>query len=301
MRKEIFFAILAGGAFGLLIAYGAWKLNSSIKPQNKEMVTLSPSPAAANVLSTGDFKILITKPNEKQVLTQTPVTITGATIPSTYVVVSGIDNDEIVDSGAAGGFEAKLDTEGGVNQILISAFKDTGEEVDANLNLIYSSQFSLDNSQSIEPESYIGTVTDITDSIIQIKNDKGDIQQITSSEDADYIKLTDNTSKTITQADVAIGDFLVAMGYKGNNNILDSSRILVTDKIEKITRKAFMGIAKLTNKANTITLKNPKTNEEIAITEGDADFSDIKDGDKVIAVGEFSDNSIEARTVRILK
>ena len=88
MRKEVLFAILAGGIFGLIIAFGIWRLNKTIGP--KEDVTTEASPTPSQV------GITIAKPNEKQVVTESSVEISGITKPNSSVVITGEDEDVII-------------------------------------------------------------------------------------------------------------------------------------------------------------------------------------------------------------
>ncbi|CAN5321556.1 hypothetical protein BH10PAT1_BH10PAT1_6640 [soil metagenome] len=310
MRKEVFFAIVAGGAFGLLIAFAAWKLNSSAKPKlDTETLQTSASPTPIANTSTGDFKIILSKPNSMAVFTDTPSEISGVTDPKSWVVVSGIDGDTIVKASDSGSFSANIDLEGGANQINVTAFNSNWNEADANLLLIFSSQFQKDETSSTEPISYLGTITDITDSIIQIKNSDGDIQQISAGKDAVFIDTRSNASKVIKSTDVAIGDYLIAMGYKGNNNILNSSRIIISDAITKPTRKIIYGTVTDDSGYNKFEMKNDKTKETVTITpatgiavNGDeVSFGNIKNNEKVIVIGEEKDGNISARTIQVMK
>ncbi|MDO8641570.1 MAG: hypothetical protein Q7R33_08560 [Nitrosarchaeum sp.] len=303
MRKEIFFAILAGGAFGLLIAYGAWKLNSSLKPKPTNQASATANPKITTIPTSTDFKIILTKPNNLSVLTESPTILSGVTNPDSYVIVSNEISDTITNASSSGAFNIDVELDGGINQIVITAFNADGNSTSANLQIVYSGQF-----KSTDGLAYTGVVTDITDSIIQIKNENGDIQQISGDKDADYIKLTNNTSKVITAADVAIGDYLVAMGAKNTNNILDSTRILITDALVKTNRKAFLGNVTDSSAVGKLIMMNNKTNETITVTpsddivlEGVNRFSEINDDDKLIVVGEFKEGIIEARTIKVLE
>ncbi len=72
MRKEILFAIIAGGAIGLLVAFGVWKVNSNIKQNDtKTSSTVKPTPTTSDKPEV--FKIILQKPVNKQVFTTTPL------------------------------------------------------------------------------------------------------------------------------------------------------------------------------------------------------------------------------------
>ncbi|HWA51704.1 MAG TPA: hypothetical protein VG895_01455 [Patescibacteria group bacterium] len=310
MRKEILFAIIAGGAFGLLIAFGAWKANAILK--SKSTPSSSSTPLASNIptatsSTNQEFKIVLQNLVNNQLATDTPIAISGTTNPNTWVVISGEDGDSIIDASTSGGFSANTDLEGGVNQIIVSGFDENGNEADANLNLVFSSQFQKDPTQQGEALSYVGTITDITNSVIQIKNDAGDIEQINPTASANFIDTRNNDTKIIKQTDVAIGDYLIAMGYKDANNILQATRVVVSDAVIKTDRVAFYGIV-IDTETGTVTVKNPNSNTTVTVTPntdatiaGDDTFSQIKTGDKIIAAGEFKEGNIDARSIQVLK
>ncbi len=312
MKKEILLAIIAGGTLGLIIAFGIWKGNSLLKIKKEDagqvesMKTTNPSSSPTN--SQG-IKIAIVKPENLQVLTNTPSIISGITNPNSYVVISGEDSDKIVNASESGNFNEKIDLIGGANQIKLFTFANDRTSTNTNLLVTYSSQFELSETAKGLPTTYIGTITDITNSIIQIKNEAGDIEQISSNTNTSFVDTRNNTVKQIKNTDIAIGDYLLALGYKDGNNILNSSRIIITESLKKTTRTAFYGTVTDDSGVNKFIAKNPKTNETITITPAkgititgaETSFGKIKNNEKVIAVGELKDGSIDARTILVVK
>src|SRR5258706_9094544 len=71
MRKEIFFAIIAGGGLGLLIAFGIWRANVMLKPRDSKSTSTSTKAPTATSFQSGDLKIVIASPFNMAVLTQT--------------------------------------------------------------------------------------------------------------------------------------------------------------------------------------------------------------------------------------
>jgi len=170
------------------------------------------------------------------------------------------------------------------------------------------------------PKAYIGTITDISESTIQINKfvfDKdteksGEILQISTAEDTAFVNTT-TTAKEIKRADLAIGDFIVAMGYKNGNSVLNAKRVLVTDTQVNASRMSEMANVETVSKSEIEvspfpngeiqTIKSAKTlkvtyekNQKIQ----NGAFSDISEGDKIVVVGNSGNGTFEARSIHIL-
>lgn len=87
----------------------------------------------------------------------------------------------------------------------------------------------------------MGTVTDIADSTIQVKTGGGEIRQISANKDEVVVVKTGIANKVVKFTDIAIGDFIVAMGYKNGNQVLDTQRILITPPVTEPKITATLG------------------------------------------------------------
>jgi len=321
MRKEVIFAILAGAALGLIIAFGIWRANTAIRP------LLTPSPVASvEPVSTVDLSIA--KPDNQAVITTSTVTVEGITLPDSFVAVSGESKDYVIKSDSKGSFSLKVDLIGGLNEVKVFTFDKDGSSKQKKLLLVYSSEFAKYSKEATpsattktetatdsvrakvdakieeaksSPTSYIGAITDITDTNIQLKSFSGDIEQISFDKDStDFIKTTNDTVKTISAKDLAIGDFIIAMGTRDGNKILTGKRILVTDSYKESTRTAiFATISKIEKKVVTVKDKDGK---ETALTFGTdwegPELKELKVEDKIIVIGELKDTGLTVSLVK---
>ena len=140
MRKEILFAILAGGLFGLVIAFGIWRANLSIK-SNKEQATESAVTPAETPSSPEQIGITVYKPDNNQVVSTSPALVSGVTTPKALIAISGEEKDYLFQADEKGAFEQEIDLVSGVNQIVITSFDNQGNSSEEKLILVYSSQF----------------------------------------------------------------------------------------------------------------------------------------------------------------
>lgn len=328
MRKEVLFAVLAGLGLGLVVAFGAWRANLALSSKDKGEAEASPTPKP-------EFAITLAKPADLDVFTQNPVTLSGITKGSAYVAISAEEKDYFVQADAKGAFEISIELVGGVNEIVITAFDEKGSEVTLKLLLVYSTEFEKylpgqnqgqaggTNSvrEKVEqkvaealnsPKAQLGTVTDISESTLQIKSASGEIKQLSVGSETSVIK-TGTISREVKITDVAIGDYIVAMGFSNGNGVLAAKRILITSPFETSGRKALLAKASKVN-ARDLTAQLVRTNEEqtIAPQRGatvyliSADkvtkitFAKILADDTLLAIGLDSTNSFSARTIYIV-
>lgn len=323
MRKEIIFAVIAGGLFGLVIAFGIWRINSALKPpQGTERATETSKPQ-------GQSAMTIAEPSENDVLSETPAAVTGLTNPNAFVSISSEEKDYLVQADNKGAFSGQIALLGGANQIVFTSFDTGGTPSAQTLTIIYSTEFAklvkttptsaeestdsvrLKVQQKVDealnsPTSYLGTVTDIAEVTIQLKSASGEIQQVSTSDSPTVIK-DGKTPKEVKIADVAIGDYIIAMGYRNGNHVLTAKRILITTPLAPTSRKAITGEAVEVTKSG-LSIGSTKITLATGATIFSFDsgkstkikFSTIEEGNKVIALGESTKDGLEARTIFLL-
>lgn len=333
MKKEILLAIIGGCLLGLIIGFGLWRLNlafSVAKNSNKE--------GNENQENTGKFSIELNKLSNNDVFYENPVTFSGITKANSKIVISSENKDYFLTSDNKGNFEQNIELIGGVNQIIITAFDLAGKKVEKKILVVYSSEFSKYIDEDIQkqqkeatsstrgkilqkvteasysPKAYLGTITDIAESSIQIKTQEGSIEQLATNKDETSVLKIGKTNKEAALSDVAIGDFIVAMGFKNGNNVLDTKRILVTTppptlnkttnllRVTKINKKDFETNQIDTNNSYTIT-PNATTSFYLSSNEETkkSKFADLEEGNSILVVGKFSSSPFNPSSIFILK
>src|SRR3990170_8752102 len=141
MRKEVLFAIVAGVIFGIVLTFGIWRANSSIKvKENSQEVSPTPTPSPSQPI--GTLVVSLARPENLDVITQSPVEMTGITQASAWVVISAEAKDYYLKADAAGAFGELVELTAGINQIKITAIEENGERDEELINLVYSTEFS---------------------------------------------------------------------------------------------------------------------------------------------------------------
>lgn len=295
MRKEALWAILVGVIFGIVIAFGIVRINSSLKPKG-EAAKISPTPTPLFQ----EFKITINKPEEGDVITTESLVVSGITKPKTIVIISGEEDDYLVSSDDKGFFAKEVNLTAGVNRLVFTAFDASGTKSTEKISIIYSSAFEEKGEDRLEkaankPKAYMGTVTDITDSTIQIRSVSSEIKQISTKENVAVVK-TSPQPKEVKLTDIAIGDFIVAMGYKNGNEVLASQRILITPPVTepKVTVSMLKGSDVTPTKATLVYLFK---DDEIKKSKASA----IEDESQVISVALDANSKSSLRTIFIVQ
>ncbi len=333
MRKELVWVAVIGISFGLIIAFGVYRINASIKP-NLPALQNSPKPKEAG----SEFKIALNKPENGDVLTQDSVTVSGITKALAWITVSGESGDYIIQSDEKGLFSQEVKLTSGINQIKLTAFDPQGLKSIEKVLVIYSSAFQEKSfatpapqtasgesgvrdkvAQKVaealnKPKAFVGVVTDIADSTIQIKSLESEIKQISTADEAiTVVNSKGTTSKIVKLTDIAIGDFIVAMGYVNSNSVLLAQRILITDPISEPKINASLGkVTETTKKVMTIASLKDSQNSEISpdsktaferLLSGKAErakLTDVTQGDLIIYVSATGEDSDKIRSVFIV-
>ncbi len=320
MRKEILFAIFAGAVFGLIIAFGVWRANIALKPSTEIATTESPETAAV------EFGITIAKPLDTQVLTEDTVLVSGITKPDIWLVISAEEEDYLVKADGEGSFEQEVGLIGGVNEIIVTAFGEEGASAEEKITVVFSSEFAKQIEETEETSgqeeateeaetvrdkvaekvakakniafAYIGTVTDISESTLQIKDGEEEIKQISTEEETTFVK-TIKTSTVVKFQDVAIGDFIIAMGFKNGNAVLEAKRILITAAIEPSNRKAISGqAAEIASKTISLKLADGTSwSVEFGKSWKGPELDEISEEETIIIAGTASENTLKARSL----
>lgn len=289
MRRELVWVIIIGISFGLIIAFGVWRMTPSLNKSNSGFPEGIPNSRDAGT----ELKITLNSPENNDVVTFSPLTVNGITKPLTWVTVSGELGDYILQSDEKGVFSQDIALTPGVNRIKLTAFDTNGAQNAQKVLVVYSSSFKPNtvvtatpgNTASGDaairekvaekvaaalnaPKAYLGVVTDITSSTIQIKNPESQIEQVATGEDGITVVNTKGTNNKIVKlTDIAIGDFIVAMGYVNGDHVLKAQRILITDPLVDTNLTVSMGKVTKTS-TKTITVSDIAKGQESTITLG---------------------------------
>lgn len=157
MKKEVLIAILIGFGLGLVIMYGLYRLRIAMtdKPQAiEEIVKATPSPTAE-----AEAVIALHSPEDGSIQTETNTTVTGTTLPNSYVVIFVNEEDFITTADESGNFSLDAELELGSNVIVTHVVDNDGNTYTKERTVIVSDIYAQGSEPTSETDT---TATDAT-------------------------------------------------------------------------------------------------------------------------------------------
>lgn len=139
MKKEMLIAVIIGFLLGLVITYGIYR----IRVASNSNVTAVPSPTPGNVLNPGEGDSLITihSPLEGSIQKEKTATITGSTVPNSFIVLFVNETDYIRQSDSEGNFSFEVPVVDGSNLLSLQLVTNEGITVTKERTLIVTNLY----------------------------------------------------------------------------------------------------------------------------------------------------------------
>ena len=143
MRKEVIIAVVLGFALGLIITIGIWSANKAMKTQEETTDIDGIQPTVTTSLGNPDstktgLSLAISKPEDETIINTEKTTVSGTTEPNTQIAIITETGEYILESDEKGIFAQEISLASGTNEIMVTAFTDTGEEISKTINVVYS-------------------------------------------------------------------------------------------------------------------------------------------------------------------
>ncbi len=171
-----------------------------------------------------------------------------------------------------------------------------------------------------KPTAYIGSITDITESTINLRrfifdnsNVSGEMLQIMfDKENTEFID--DEDDEELKSDDIAIGDFIIAVGTVEREGVLNANKIIVTTTPESEQKNTFFAnILELGD--DEITFKNITDESEVLATYNEDSLeiytkrngkteevvlTDIEENQKLVVFTKVSDDDTEVLSIYVI-
>lgn len=143
MKKEVILAIVIGFGLGLVITFGIWVANRSLKnlggakpvTSPETVLTSTPSPNPSPVTSAG---LTVSTPADEALVTDPNIKVTGVTTKGNFVIVMHENGQDSVTVDDKGNFTDAVKLMGGYNTITVVSVSPAGEQVSKTLTVTYT-------------------------------------------------------------------------------------------------------------------------------------------------------------------
>ena len=142
MPKEVIAAIIVGGLLGVAIAFGVWRANIALSPQENSTTGTSsptaqtpPEPSAPVALS-----LTITNPQDDSVVNTSSTVVEGLADPNATISITTDKSETIVTADGQGKFSGKVELSEGPNVITVTMFTKEAETIEKQIIVVYSTE-----------------------------------------------------------------------------------------------------------------------------------------------------------------
>lgn len=122
MKKEVIIAILIGLALGLFITYGVYQARTGLSQKSMDP-SLLPQPITETPFS---GELALNSPADESVQNENTVSVSGTTLPNSFVVVFVGNKETITHSDDSGNFSVEVELEDGGNVVTVFVIDQDG-------------------------------------------------------------------------------------------------------------------------------------------------------------------------------
>lgn len=146
----------------------------------------------------------------------------------------------------------------------------------------------------------LGTLGDIVNDALTINTDDNSEGMVATDETTTYVR----NNKTAKAEDMRIGEFLIAMGYKNDKDILEAKRIVAGNTPPIVTdRSVVLGtVGEIDSKNRTFELAENGNKYGVTVSKKiSLDWDKLKDRDRIVIIGEKDENDDKSLSLKAYK
>lgn len=137
-------AIAIGFALGLVITFGIWTANKSLK----SLPTSRPTPTPVTITETPTtatspdqaISLTLSSPADEALVNTAKVNVSGKTAAGATIVILDENKHQIISANSAGEFSAEVSLVAGYNVIRVTVYDSSGNMVEQSVTVTYSTQ-----------------------------------------------------------------------------------------------------------------------------------------------------------------
>ena len=152
MKKEVLIAVIVGFSLGLVITFGIYRAQKSIKDRSAEQTTEE----AESQPDTTRHQLTITQPEDDSIVAEDEVTVSGITSKNATVAVVSSDDEAAIQADEFGNFSVTVEISSGANTISVVSYDENGNSSATELTVVFSTadldeevEETIDNDEEV--------------------------------------------------------------------------------------------------------------------------------------------------------
>ncbi|MFC1653278.1 hypothetical protein ACFL1M_00325 [Patescibacteria group bacterium] len=134
MKKEVLIAIIVGFSLGLVITFGIYRAQKSIK----ERANRNNTTQETQTEELPEILLSITQPQDGDIFDQDSITIGGITQKESLVTAISSEDHQATQADELGNFSIEFELDTGANDITITSFNQDGTKQEKEMTVVYT-------------------------------------------------------------------------------------------------------------------------------------------------------------------
>lgn len=147
MKKEVLIAIIVGFSLGLIITFGIYRAQKSLKDRAESKNTIEES---AQIEGTANIALSITQPEDGSISDEDTITIGGISKKHALITIISSEDHQATQADELGNFSVEFSLDAGENQIHITSFSDDNTKQEKTISIVYSTYEFDDETEKVE-------------------------------------------------------------------------------------------------------------------------------------------------------
>lgn len=138
-KKEITVAIIIGLILALIVMGGVLRARTALKQMSQKMTpTTSTKESASKPEKKATDLFLTLDTADNQVVDQPELTVSGKTLPKTYIAITGEKSEYLIVPSDVGSFSQSVALVKGANTLRVVVYQEDGTHVEQTLTAVYT-------------------------------------------------------------------------------------------------------------------------------------------------------------------
>ena len=147
MKKEVLIAIIVGFSLGLIITFGIYRAQKSLKERAESKNT---DQNTTQIEGTANISLSITQPEDGSITDEDTITIGGISKKNALITIISSEDHQATQADELGNFSVEFSLDAGENQIHITSFSDDDTKQEKTISVVYSSYEFEEKTEEVD-------------------------------------------------------------------------------------------------------------------------------------------------------